>query len=92
MKNFKHLLKGWHISYNPYSDLFQIYDDMVFTLPKDKILEKKSKNFRTIIYRLNSKPVLFEIKKAYDTFGVDIDNLSRTCIIKLIEPYLSKYV
>lgn len=91
-KDIKQLLKDWYISYDPYSDLFQIYDDVVFTLSDKQLTEKRAKNFRTIIARKNSKPLLFEVKKAYDTFGVDIDNLSKTAIIKLVEPYLVKYV
>lgn len=89
--NMQQLLKDWYVVYDPYSDLFQIYDDVVFTLPNDKVVEKKFKNFRTILYRRNSKPILFEVKKAYTTFGVDLDNLSKASIIKLVKPYLSKY-
>lgn len=93
MKNdLQQLLKNGYIFYDPYSDLFQIYDNMVFILPGNQLQEKTSRNFRTVLYRQDSRPLLFEVKRAYDTFGINLDNLSRTSIIKLIEPYLSKYV
>lgn len=89
--NYKDLIKNWYISYNQYSDLFQIYDDKVFTLPENKVSEKREKKFRIIISKDSAKPLLFEIKNAYDILGVDIGKLSKTSIIKLIEPYLKKY-
>ena len=87
----KNLVKNWYVSYNSYSDLFQIYDDKVFTLSENKVSEKKESSFRIIISKKSSKPLLFEIKNAYKNLGVDIAKMSKGSIIKLVIPYLKKY-
>ena len=37
------LTKNWHITHDPYSDLFQAYDIMVFNDSKRDFIEKKVK-------------------------------------------------
>lgn len=88
----KNLTQNWHISYDAYSDLLQFYDDDVFRLSNNDLKEKNIKNLRVIFYKKDLSPLLFEVKKAYDVLGVNIDSLAKADIIKLIEPYFSKYV
>ncbi|NTU73088.1 hypothetical protein HGB07_02840 [Candidatus Roizmanbacteria bacterium] len=82
--------KNWLIEYNVYSDLFQIYTLDTFRKGRDELVEKRDSSFRILIEKDSKKPVMFEIKKAYDVLGVDVDNLSRRAIIKLIIPYFEK--
>lgn len=91
MNNIKHLLSKWYISYNPYSDLFQIYDDIAFTMAKKDLLEKKKNKIRVLIDKNSSMPILLEITSAYDVLGVDIDNLKKKDIINLVAPYIQQY-
>lgn len=86
----KQLLKDWLITYDPYSDLFQMYDNLGFK--KTDVLEKKAKDFKIYISKKTYLPVFFEIRNVYGKFGVDFDNMVKLDIIKLIEPILSKYV
>lgn len=90
--NIKSLIKDWYISYNSYADLFQIYDDRVFKIPTQNLLEKKQDKVRLIINQESSLPILLEIKDAYDTLGVNINDLEKSDIINLVTPYFRKYV
>ncbi|MCL5019778.1 MAG: hypothetical protein M1426_04835 [Patescibacteria group bacterium] len=91
MTNIKSLIKNWYISYNPYSDLFQIYDDIAFHTAKKDLLEKKKNKIRVLINKNSSLPILLEITSAYDVLGVDIDNLEKKDIINLVAPYIQHY-
>lgn len=92
IKDIKKTLKKWYISYNPYSDLFQMYDDVVFTMPNDKKEVFSINNIKIVKNKDTSEPLLIEIKRAYDTLNhADIDNLDKTDIIKLVEPYFYNY-
>jgi len=91
MKNIKKILKKWYISYNHYSDLFQMYDYLAFTMPKDQREEHTNDNIKIIINKDTSQPILIEIRRAYDTLHADIDKLDKTDIINLVEPYFYKY-
>ena len=88
----QNLTQNWYISYDIYSDLLQIYDDNVFRLSDKDLDEKNTKELRVVFYKKDSSPLLFEVKRAYEVLGVNIDSLSKPDIIKLIEPYFSKYV
>jgi len=85
------LTKNWHITHDPYSDLFQAYDIMVFNDSKRDFIEKKGKDIRVYINKKTSLPFFLEITNVYERLGVDIDNLVKLDILKLIEPYLNKY-
>ena len=89
--NIKNLLKTWYISYNPYSDLFQIYDAIAFETPKEKLIQRRHNKIRILINKTSSLPIMLEIKSAYDILGVKIDNLAKSDIIDLVEPYIQKY-
>lgn len=92
MVNLQNLMKNWYISYDPYSDRFQIYDDVVFQLDKDKISVKKNNDIKALYSKDTSRPILFEINSLYDKVGVDIDNMVKSDIIELIKPYINQYV
>ena len=81
------LLKTWHVSYNPYTDLFQMYDGHVFDLPKDSLTEKYMNNVRFLYSKNSSQPLLIEIKNAYSQLG-DIEELEKNEIIDKVEPIL----
>ena len=89
--NFKNLIKSWYISYNPYSDLFQIYDGVAFETPKEKLIEKKNNHVRILIDKNSLLPILLEIDHAYDILGTDINSLPKSDIINLVMPYIQKY-
>ena len=86
----KNLLKKWYITHDPYSDLFQIYDSMVFNLDKSALTEFKKKNMRLLICKQSNEPVLFEISNYYDILKVDFDILTKSSIINLINPYIEE--
>ncbi len=90
--NVTQLAKDWYITHDPYSDLFQIYDNEIFKNKNKEFIEKIDKDIRVYINKKTSLPFFLEIKNVYDKFGVDIDNMVKLDIIKLIEPYINKYV
>ena len=77
--------KEWDISYDPYSDLFQIYDSSIFELSKKHIITNKKNNVKLLFYKNYSSPVLIEIMNAYTELGQNIENLNKNDILKLIE-------
>lgn len=81
----RNLLKTWYVAYDPYTDLFQMYDGRVFDLPKNSIIEKTLNNIRLVYSKDSSKPLLIEIKNAYNELG-DVDSLKKSEIINLVEP------
>ncbi|MEK7177253.1 conserved hypothetical protein [Candidatus Roizmanbacteria bacterium] len=85
------LAKDWYITHDPYSDLFQAYDNVAFNNNKKDFVEKKYKDIRVYINKKTSLPFFLEITNVYEQLGVDIDNLVKLDILKLIEPYLNKY-
>ena len=91
MNDLKEKMTKWYISYDPYSDLFQIFDDKVFKLPKTDLFEEHNDNMRFISTK-NSGPVLIEVKNAYTEFGKkDIESLSKNAIMDLIIPKVEDY-
>lgn len=91
MKDIKSRIKKWYISYDPYTDLFQIYDDIVFKMPKDDIKEEGDSKIRVFLSKKSGVPVLLEIKNAYEELGLDIDNVVKSKVVELVEPYIAKY-
>lgn len=81
----QNLLKTWYVSYDPYTDLFQMYDGRVFELPKNHLMEKNSGNVKLLYSKDSSKPLLIEIKNAYNQLG-DVDDLEKSEIINKVEP------
>lgn len=86
--NIKKILQRWTIVHDPYSDFFQIYDSVVFNLDKSDVIEVKKKNTRLLIEKNTSKPVLFEMKKIYEITNVEVDTLTKSTIINLVNPYI----
>ena len=81
----RNLLKTWYVAYDPYTDLFQMYDGKVFDLPKNNLIEKSLENIRLVYSKNSSRPLLIEIKNAYNQLG-DVDNLEKNEVINLVEP------
>ena len=76
-------MNSWKISYNPYIDLFQMFNSAVFHTP-DSNLKKSHRGDITVLYLKNgNRPMLVEFKNAYSHLG-DVDNMSKTDIIRTI--------
>ena len=75
MKNLKNIMKNWIISYDPFTDRFQIHDESVYKFERNNFLIRKDKDITVYLNKKSSLPVLFEIKNVYDKFGVDFDAL-----------------
>lgn len=89
--NFEHLAKDWIISYNPYSDLFQMYDNSFFLKEKSNRSIHKSRGVKVMFDKDTEKPVFLEVDKLYKNLGVEIDNLGKMDIIKLVKHYIGTY-
>lgn len=85
-----HTLKEWYVSYDPYTDLFQMYDDRVFRMPKNKLDEEQHLNLRIVYSTISREPLMVELHDAYEEFGKEIDELSKADIINLLLPMLKK--
>jgi len=85
------ILKNWFISYNPYTDLFQIYDNVVFQIPKSELLEKDENKARFLLIKQTNQPILLEIKNFYQNVGVDINNMEKSAILSVVKPFFEKY-
>lgn len=88
----KNILKEWDVSYDPYTDLFQMHKGNVFKLSKGKLSEKHIDGMRFLYQKSHIHPVLIEIKEAYDKFGCDITELEKREIIKIVEPMVKQYI
>ncbi len=83
-KLLEKMKRNWLISYDPYSDIFQIYDEVVFETSKEKITKSKSNNISFVFIEDSKEPVLIEVKNAYSEFDKEIDSLKKEEVIKLI--------
>lgn len=91
MKNLINNMMDWKISYDPYTDRFQIYDNIVLTKNISSFCIEKHDDVTIYLNKISSKPVLIEIKDIYDKFPVNIDDMVKLDIINLLKPYISKY-
>ena len=83
-------LKTWKITYNPYTDLFQIYEERVFHMP-DSEIASKSKGVAKLLYdKKTHSPLLIEFSNAYEHLG-DIDNMSKESIIQGVIGYVRSH-
>lgn len=89
--NFEHLARKWVISHNPYTDIFQMYDNDFSMNKKQHLLVNKPGGVRVVFDRETKRPVFIEINRIYGNIGVEIDNLGKTDIIKLIKPFVGNY-
>lgn len=83
-------MASWKISYNPYIDLFQIYDRAVFALPNDKLKSKSIGSIKLVYSKSSHAPLLAEVQNAYEYLG-DIDNMSKQAIIQSIVGYIEHH-
>ena len=88
----KNILKGWSVSYDPYTDLFQMHKGNIFKMPKDKLSEKYINGMRFLYEKQRANPVLIEIKEAYEKFGCDITDLKKREIMKIVKPMVEHYI
>jgi len=80
-------LKQWYISYNAYTDVFQIYSKE--SLSTNKSVFKKTKIIKGELYldKKSNTPLFIEFKNAYRNIG-DIDNMSKEAIIEKVMEYV----
>jgi len=83
-------LKTWQISYNPYTDLFQMFNERVFKTPNNRLKEVKRGDATLLYLRNNNRPMLVQLNNAYTYLG-DIDNMSKEDIIKTIIGYVKNH-
>lgn len=77
-------LNNWHISYDAFTDVFQIYDDLIFKIKSNNLTCKKVNSGKITFIKENKEPVLIEFNKAYDKFGFDIDNVKKEIIFNKV--------
>jgi len=77
----REVLANWFISYDPYSDLFQFYDENVFRTPNSELFEKKNYNLRFTFKKVDNQPLMVELENAFVMFGEDINEMDKTSII-----------
>ncbi|MEK6878636.1 MAG: hypothetical protein AABY22_03460 [Nanoarchaeota archaeon] len=80
-------MKNWYISWDPYSDKFQIYDNM-FDFNNTHYSVKKNKDI-TVFFNEKGKEVLLNIENVYDKLPYDFDTMKKEDIIKLVKPFLN---
>lgn len=81
--------KDWLISYNPYTDILQVYRKAMMTADKSK-LKSTPISSGLILADKKDSTYLIELKEAYSKFG-DIDNKTKTAIIKEVKEYVLSY-
>ena len=84
-------LKNWFISYEPYSDVFQFYDEIVFRTKDSLLSEEKTNDLRFVSNKKDKRVVLIEVKNAYDKFRIDIDNSEKSSIIDRVLEIVDLY-
>lgn len=82
----------WDVSYDPYTDLFQMHKGNVFKLPSNKLSEKQINGMRFLYEKPHARPVLIEINQAYDRFGRDVSDMEKRDIVKMVEPMVEPYL
>lgn len=88
--NLDTTMKNWSISYNPYTDIFQIYSNFAFSISNSRLNSFKSGDMIVFLDKKSEAPLLIEFQKAYSHFG-NIDNMSKQDIIKKVTGYLTNY-
>ncbi len=81
--------KDWLISYNPYTDILQIYKKTMMTTDR-KTLKSTTINSGIVFADNKDSTYLIELNDAYSKFG-DIDNKTKTAIIKEVKEYVLSY-
>jgi len=83
-------INDWKISYNPYTDLFQIFNEKVFNT-QNKDLGSKKKGCAVLVYEKSTRtPLMVEFRRAYEYLG-DIDNMSKKAIIHNVIGYVESH-
>lgn len=87
IKALNNQLQKWYISYNPYTDIFQIYSKE--SLGTSKSMFKKTKINKGELYldKTSDTPLFIQFKDAYRSIG-DIDNMSKEAIIQKVMEYV----
>lgn len=82
----KQIIHNWFVSYNPYTDIFQMYDDKSLSIDRG--------NFKVISLRAasiyadrNNKPHVIVLDNAFEKLG-DIENMRKESIIEKVTGYL----
>jgi hypothetical protein len=80
--------KNLYISYNPYTDVLQLMDKTISQLPEESFSEQNKTGLKLIYYK--NRPLLVEVKNAYERTGISIESLDREGILKIIDQMVKK--
>lgn len=87
----KKQLKTWYTSYNPYTDILQIYSNKAFKLAKNDIEEKIYDNLVIKFEKITGNPILFEFQNTYATLNLDPEEVSQDRLIEVISGIIKPY-
>lgn len=85
----KQTIQNWHISYDPYTDIFQMFDKKALKMGRNHFRKINLKS-ASIYADSNDTPHLVEFMNAYSKIG-DIDNMDKISIINKVTGYISNH-
>lgn len=87
IKYLNNQLQNWYISYNAYTDVFQIYSKEALGANKAMFKKTKIKKGELFVDKSSNAPLFIQFKDAYRSIG-DIDNMSKEAIIDKVMEYV----
>ncbi len=83
-------MRSWRISYNPYTDIFQMYSGKAFGITNDKTSSARKGDAVILFDKETDSPLLVEFRNAYGYIG-DVDNMSKQAIISKVVEYVGSH-
>jgi hypothetical protein len=80
----------WKISYNPYTDFFQIFSETIFRADNKNLFSKKEGDAVLVFEKSTKKPLMVEFVNVYECIG-DVDNMSKEDIIQRVIGYVNNH-
>lgn len=87
-KSLNNKLHKWYITYNPYTDIFQIYSRQALGVDKSMFKKTKLKKGELYLDKISDKPLFIQFNEAYKDIG-DIDKMSKEAIINKVMEYVN---
>ena len=84
-------LFSWFISYDVYTDIFQMFDEQIYHVKSDSLYEKDFKRWKFVFEKSKNEPLLIEIPNGYHFFGKDANAMLKSEIINKLSPVLESY-
>ncbi len=82
----------WFISYDPYTDFFQMYDESILKSYKEDLVLKKNGHARLYFSKRSPKLLLIEVDGVYDKFKKDINSMTKKQVVGLIKPLINSFI